>query len=127
MGDGMLIGAVVVHRPDLLVAAGYLDVIDLGLGDAGGTAAEPEDDLIGEAVGDLASGVLRGRLVVLLGEHLGILGILGVEEVAVADDSAALDAEAAEGDHGRRYRSRGPLLEIDLRGRAGGGLRLEAL
>ena len=34
VGDGVLIGAVVVHLPDLFVSAADLDVVDLGLGDA---------------------------------------------------------------------------------------------
>ena len=68
---GVLVGAVVVHHPDLFAAAAWdLDVVDLGLGDAGYAAAEAQDDLIGEAVGDLAGGVVAGLLVVLLGEDL---------------------------------------------------------
>ena len=54
MGDGVLVCAVVVHLPDLFVGSGDLDVVDLGFGDALDAAAEAEDDLVGEAVGDLA-------------------------------------------------------------------------
>src|SRR5665213_4030292 len=99
MADGMLVGSVVVHCPYFLISAADFDIVDLGLGDAGCAAAEPEDNLIGEAVGYLAGGVLRSGFVVLLGEHLGVLRVLGVEEIAVADDSAVLNAEATEGDH----------------------------
>ncbi len=127
MRDRVLVGAVVVHLPDLFVSAGDLDVEDLGFGDALAAAAEPEDDLVGEAMGDLAGGVFAGVLAVLFGENLRELGILGVEEEAVADDLAALNAEVAEGDHrGRGWRFR-PLLNVHLSGCAGAGLRQQAL
>ena len=71
VGDGVLVGAVVVHHPDLfVVGAEDFDVVDLGLGDAGRAAAEAEDDLVGKLVGDLAGGVVAWVLVVLLGEDL---------------------------------------------------------
>ena len=70
-----------------LLSAVDLDVVDFGLGDAGDAAAEAQDDLVGEAVGDLAGGVFGGFLVVLLGEDLRVLEILGVEEEAVDDEA----------------------------------------
>ena len=76
----------------------------------GTAAAETEDDLVGEAMGDLAGGVFGGLFVVLLGEDLRVLSVLGVEEEAVDDETSALNAEAAEGDHGRGGGSGGPLL-----------------
>ena len=76
------------------------DVVDLGFGDAGDAAAEAEDDLVGEAVGDLAGGVFAGFFVVLLGEDLRELRVLGVVEEAVDDDASVLDGDVAEGDHG---------------------------
>ena len=51
VGDGMLVGTVIVHRPDLLGAPGHVDVVDLGLCDSRGATAEAVDDLVGEAVG----------------------------------------------------------------------------
>ena len=78
-------------------------------------------------MGDLAGGVVAGVLVVLLGEHLRVLQVLGVEEKAVADDLAALDAEVAEGHHGGGGRRGRPLLDVDLCGRAWDGLRQQAL
>ncbi len=74
-------------------------------------------------MGDLAGGVFAGVLVVLLGEDLRVLEVLRVEEEAVADDLAALDAEAAEGDHGGGGGRDGPLLDVDLSRRARDGLR----
>ncbi len=62
MGELVLVGAVVVHHPDVFVGSGFFDVVDLGLGDAGRSAAEAQDDLVGEAVGDLAGGVVVGLL-----------------------------------------------------------------
>ena len=126
MGDGVLIGAVVVHGPDLFVSAAHVDVIDLGFGDAGDATAEAEDDLVGEAVGDLAGGVVGGGLVVLLGEDLRVLGVFGVEEEALDGELAGLRGEAAEGDHGGGGGRAGPLREVDLAGGAGRGLRVHA-
>jgi hypothetical protein len=126
VGDGVLVGAVVVHLPDFLAAAAAFDVEDFGFGDAGGATAEAEDDFVGEAVGDLAGAVLCGFLVVLLGEDLGVLGVLGVVEEAVDDDAVVLHAEAAECDHGGARGSGGPLGEIDFGLRAGSGLGREA-
>ena len=127
MRERLLVGPVVVHLPDLFVGAGDLDVVDLGFGDALAAAAEPEDDLVGEAVGDLPGGVFAGVFVVLLGEHLRILEVLRVEEEAVADDLAALDAEAAEDNHGGRRGCDRPLLNVDLSRRAWDGLRQQTL
>ncbi len=98
----MLVGSVVVHRPDLFVAAAEFDVEDFGLGDAGDAAAEAEDDLVGEAMGDLTGGVFAGVFAVLLGEHLRVLRVLRVEEVAVDDDFAALNAEGCRRRPSRR-------------------------
>src|SRR5258705_1594121 len=70
MSDGVLVGAVVVHRPDFLVARALADKVNLALGDAGNSAAQPEDDFIGELVGDDADSLSGGIVVVLLAEHL---------------------------------------------------------
>src|ERR1700761_4961235 len=99
MRDGMLIRAIVVHLPDLFIAATYFDVVDLGLCNSLAATAEPEDDLIRKAVSDLPRGILRGIVAVLLGEHLRILRILRIEEIAVADDLSTLNIEAAKGHH----------------------------
>ena len=90
-------------------------------------AAETEDDLVGEAVGDLTCGVFARVLVVLLGEDLGVLQVLGVEEKAVADDLVALNTEAAEGHHGGGGRRCSPLLDVDLYRGARGRLWQQAL
>src|ERR1700723_3564769 len=82
VGDGMLVRAVVIHRPDLF-AASALHIVDLGFGDALAAAAQAKDDLVGEAMGNLAGGVVACVFAVLLGEHLRILQVLGVEEIAV--------------------------------------------
>jgi len=127
----MLVGAVVVHLPDLFgdvrcAAAGDLDVVNLAFGNAGRSAAQAQDDLIGEAVGDLAGGVFRGVFAVLLGEHLRVLKILGVEEKAVGDEFAADHAQRAEGNEGRAGGRVRVALQLHLRGRSGvpGGIRL---
>ena len=59
MGDGVLIGAIVVHHPDFFgVLAEDFDVEDFGFGNAGDTAAETQDDFVGKLMGDLA-GMLK--------------------------------------------------------------------
>ena len=83
MGDRVLVGAVIIHRPDFLMAAAGADEIELGFGDAVDSAAEPEDDLVGEAMGDQAGVVVRGGLAILLGQHLRGLRILHVVEPAL--------------------------------------------
>ena len=68
-----------------------------------------------------------GPVVVLLGENLRVLRVLGVEEEAVDDQAAALDAEVAEGDHGCGGGSPDHCGELHLGGSAGSGLRDQAL
>ncbi len=122
MGDGVLVGAVVIHLPDFLVAAlRVVHVVDFGFGDTGDAAAEAQDDLVGEAMGDLAGGVFGGVFAVLLGEHLRVLGFLASKRIAVDREAVAGDAERAEGNHGGVDRSGGPLRQADLGGGAGCG------
>ena len=99
MRDLVLVGAVVVHLPDFFVAGAAGDVVDLGFGDAGDAAAEAEDDLVGEAVGDWRAVSWSGGLVVLLAEDLGVLRFFASNEPAV-DDEAAAGRRVPEGDHG---------------------------
>ena len=123
MRDGVLVGAVVVHQPDLFVSAGDLDVEDFGFGDAGGASAEAEDDLVGEAVGDLAGGVFGGFLAVLLGEDLRVLGVLGVEEKAVDDELCRSVRRGSRRRPWRRRRVRWPIVrDLISDGRTGSGL-----
>ena len=118
MSERALVGSVVIHLPDLFVAAVDLHVVDLGFGNALAAAAEPEDDLVGEAVSDLPGGVVACFFVVLLGEHLRILDVFCVEEETVAGYLPGLDPEVAERDHGGRCGRERPILHLDLCGRA---------
>ena len=87
-----------------------------------------EDDLVGEAVGDLAGGVVGGVFTVLLGEYLGVLGVLGVEQEAVDGEARAGDAKRAKGHHGGVDRGGGPLGGAKfLTGLPGRGLRCHGL
>ena len=105
----VLILPVVVHRPDFFGAGAGADEVDFGFGDAVDAAAEAQDDLVGEAVGDGARRVLAGDLVVLLAEDLGADGVAGVEEPAGDEDAAVGGGERAEGDHGGIGRRGRPL------------------
>jgi hypothetical protein len=127
MGDGVLVSAVVVHHPDLFVATAEFDVEDLRLRDADGSSPEAEDNLVGEAMSDLPRGVFAGLLVVLLCEDLRELRVAHIVEEAVDDETVALHAEVAEGDHLRAGRSGGPLAEAHLAGRARRCRRYQAL
>ena len=120
MGDGVLIGAIVVHHPDFFgVLAENFDVEDFGFGDAGNAATEAQDDLVGKLMGDLAGRVIAGGVAILLREDLGILSVLRVEEEAIDDQFAAIDADGAEGDEGCTGGRVGVGLDLHLGGRAG--------
>ncbi len=82
MRQWVLVRAVVIHLPDLFVSARSVDVVDLGLGDSR-RPAEPQDDLVGKPMSDLACRVGGGVIAVLLGEHRRKLRIFGVEQEAV--------------------------------------------
>ena len=65
-----------------------------------------------EAVRYLSCGVVTGVLVVLLGKHLRVLGVLSVEEKTVADDLPALHVEISESNHCCGGWRNGPLLDV---------------
>ena len=58
MGDGMLVGAVVIHRPDFFVPAAGAHKIDLALRDPGNAATQAEDNFVGKLVSGGARGVV---------------------------------------------------------------------
>src|ERR1017187_2103602 len=70
MRDLRLVGAVVIHCPDFFVAGAVAYKIDFAFGDAGNTAAEAEDDFVGELVRDYADGIAVGGIAVLLAQDL---------------------------------------------------------
>ena len=74
---------VVIHLPDFFVSAPGSNVVDVGLGDAGNSAAQAGNDLVGKTVRDQARIILAGSFVVLLAQDLRRFGILGVEEPTV--------------------------------------------
>ena len=127
MGDRVLALAVVVHGPDLLHAGARGDVVDLGLGDAVHAAAEAEDDLVRELVGDQARIVLRGHFAVLLADDGGRAGLFDVDQIAVDVQAAALHGERAKREHGSIGGRGRPLREVDLRGSCRGHGRSQAL
>src|SRR6266576_4019867 len=104
----MLVGSVVIHGPNFLVAGAVADKINLALCDAGDSAAETEDDFVGKLVRDYADCIGGGVVVVLLAEHLRRGSrALDVVEPALHSDFVGSDAQVAEGEHGSVGRRRG--------------------
>ncbi len=127
VSDGVLALAVIVHGPDFLRAGARGDEVDLGFRDAVEPAAEAQDDLVGEAVGDKAGVVLRGGLAVLFAEDGRGVGVLGVNQEAGDGELATVDGKRTQGKHGGVRWGRRPLAEIGFLRGAGGGWRREAL
>ena len=71
MRDGVLVRAVIVHRPYFLITGTVADKINLAFRDALNSSAQPEDDFIGKLVRDHANRVGCCIVVVLFAEHLG--------------------------------------------------------
>ena len=78
MRELFLVGAVIIHLPDFFRAATAADEVELGLGDAVDAAAQAEDDLVGEAVGNQPRVLVGRSLAILFAQHLRRLRILGV-------------------------------------------------
>src|ERR1035438_6644013 len=96
----LLVSTVVIHRPNFFVAAALTDEIDFCFSDSLDASAEPEDDLVGKAVGDDSYCVGRGVVVILLAEHLRRGLILYVVEPSLHRNFATGRAQIAEGQHG---------------------------
>ena len=98
--DLLLVGAIVVHHPDFLVAGALADKVNLGFGDPGYASAQAEDDFVGEPVRDHAHRIGGGIIGVLLAEHLRRRLILDVVEPSLHRDFAGGCAQVAECEHG---------------------------
>src|SRR6266849_1556903 len=68
---------------------------------------------------DQAGGVGRGRIGVLLAQHLRRSRVLYVVQPALYGYAVSADPKVAEGQHGSVCRWRAPDLELDFRGLAG--------
>ena len=110
MRDLLLVGAIVVHRPDFFVSAALADEIDLGFGNAGHAAAEAKDDFIGKAVRDYAGSFGRGISLYCLPSTCGDCLVLDVVEPALHHDFAGGHAQIAERQHGSVRRRGIPVL-----------------
>ena len=123
----VLIFAVVIHRPDFLIAAAIADERNLRAGDSRQAARKFADDLIGELVSEDAN--LRIGCVAAI--HLADNG----RERCVADviqpgldlHTVARHREIAESEQLRRRRGVGPGLYINFARRAGGLQRVITL
>ena len=94
----LLVGAVIIHLPDFLGAsAASTHEVNLRLGDALNATAQPEDNLVGEPVGDDACIFVTGRLTILLAQHLRLLLVLHIEQPALHRQRSALHRRVAEG------------------------------
>src|SRR5260370_28095740 len=113
MRDRLLVGAIVVHRPDFFVAGALADEVDLGFGDSGYTSAEAEDDFVGKFVRDHAHCVARRIIGVLLAEYLWRPLILDVVEPSLHRDLAGCRAQVAESEHGGVGWRGTPFREVD--------------
>ena len=97
----LLVGAIVIHGPNLFVAAACADEINAAFGNARQAAAEAENDFVGKAMSDDACVLCRRGFVVLFAEHLRRLLVLDVEQPALHEHPAAVDAQVAERHHAR--------------------------
>src|SRR6266852_8673932 len=97
----MLVGAVVVHRPDFFLSSPAADEVNLAFGDARDSATQAEDDLVCKLVGNYADRI-RGRVVVVLfAQDLRRSGgAFDVVEPALNSHFIGGDAQVAEGQHG---------------------------
>ena len=127
MGHGVLVGAVVVHRPDFFVAAAAADKIDLALGDSGNAAAQAEDNFVGKLVRDRAGRVAGRRILILLAQHLRRGHVLHVVEPALHGHAVAGHAQVAERQHGGIRRRRAPAFKLHIGRRAHLTERIKAL
>src|SRR5579863_2405966 len=127
MRDLALIGSVVVHRPDLLVAAAAAHKVNLAFGNAGYAAAEPEDNLVGKFVRDNTGFITGGRILILFSEHLWRRDVLHVVKPSLHGYIIASDAQVAERQHRCVYRSSIPDIELYLSRVAGNCQRIETL
>ncbi len=101
---------VVIHLPHFFVSAASSDVVDVGFGDAGDSAAQASDDLIGKAVSDQARIILAGSFVVLLAQDLRGGGILGVEEPTVDRHAAPGQPQSTRRPRKQRWPARLPIV-----------------
>src|SRR5579863_10425322 len=127
MRDLALIGSVVVHRPDLLVAAAAAHKVNLAFGNAGYAAAEPEDNLVGKFVRDNTGFITGGRILILFSEHLWRRDVLHVVKPSLHGYIIARNAQVAEREHRSIDRSSIPDIELYLSRIAGNRQRIEAL
>ena len=126
-GHGVLVGAVIIHRPYFLVPAAAADEINLAFRDSLNSAAQAKDNFVGKLVRGGAGGVAGGGVLILLAQHLRRCHILHVVEPALDRHAVAGHAQIAKGQHGRVRRRRAPALELHVRRRAHLSQGIEAL
>src|ERR1700758_4782986 len=115
MRDLVLVGPVIVHRPDFLVPAAIADEINLRFGNPLNPSTQAENDLVSKLVRHDPSCRFTGRVRVLLAENLWRLGVLYVEEPALSGQFAVRHSEIAESQHPGVRRWRAPGKEVHFR------------
>jgi len=110
----LLVGAVVVHHPDLFVPATLADEIDLALRDTRNPSAKTKDNLVGKTVCNDPHRIRSGIVRVLLPQHLRRSLVLHVVEPSLNCDFARSPAQVAEGQHRRVRRRRIPCRKIHV-------------
>ena len=93
MRELVLVRAVIIHRPDFLVAAAAANEIDFAFRDPGNAAAEAKDDLIGEFVRRCAGRVIGRRILILFAQHLRRGNQLRIEPVIPAPPGIRVEVE----------------------------------
>src|SRR5437667_5354231 len=124
---GMLIRAVVVHRPNFLVAATGAHIINLRFRDTIDSSAQPEDDFVREFV-RYDTGSLGGCCVgVLLAQHLRRSSVLHIVEPALNHDVVSRRRQISKYQHGCIRRRRTPGIKLYVSGRTGLPQSIKAL
>ena len=122
-----LVGAVVVHHPDLLAAAARADKRDLRAGHAGYTARKAHDDLVRKLVSEAAELRVADLAAIALAEHLWRARVAHVVQPRFDGQVIAAGTQVAEREQVRRRGRIVPRLVLELRGHARRLERIEAL
>src|SRR6184192_45711 len=99
VGDLVLVGAVVIHHPNLFIAiAGGANEGNLRLRDAGKAAGKFADDFVGELMSEFADLQVRGTTTIDFADDGRGRGVAHVEEPSLNGDLRSRFCQIAEAD-----------------------------